>query len=161
MRIFFMASIALLALAACATTPGDATDTTDDIDLTADPRVGEVADVICFGQRISDFRSIGDQALILRRSPREEYLVITSSCPSAKVAQEISSPWRCRLRDLSRRCVEWRRPSNNCFRWGSDLVVLDKPFPTNNDLEAGKPRCRVRALYEWNEDAGRSEDASD
>ena len=124
-------------LAACATT--ESGDSSGEIDLASDARVGEAVDTVCFGPRITGFYSAGDQALVLRRTQGEAYLAVTGFCPNAPRVEAISLDG-----------------GDRCLSRGDELLVADTPFPTDNDLSDRSARCRVTGLYEWDESAAAS-----
>lgn len=119
----------LIGLLGCATPEdGEATD------YTTDPRRGEATDTVCFTGGLSGFTELSDNALVLRRSASEAYLVTTGHCPNLDVADglKIDDPAQC----LSR---------------GSRLLVFDTPFPRVDSIGDRPDRCLVTGIYKWDD----------
>ena len=131
MRLSFALLAGLVLLGACATTDG--TDE-DGFDAASDARVGEAVDTVCFGPRITGFYSLGNQAIVMRRTQGEAYLALTGFCPNATRVEAITLDG-----------------SDRCLSRGDELIVADTPFLTDQDLAERSARCRVTGLYAFDE----------
>ena len=131
---FVSISIALV-LSACAS-PGEERE--DGVAAYADdPRLGEPVDRICFGRQIDGFGETTDRTIIVRAGVNEHYLIETVGfCSDLDWAQSIS------LDQFS-----------SCLTRGDAIIPYDSAF--GPDRSDPRPQtCRIRAIYEWDEDAG-------
>jgi hypothetical protein len=130
-----LTTIAAAGLAACTTATGD-----DDMAPEEDMRVGERVDRICFTGGISGFRDWeGGDGLILRKGPSEEYLAtLFPGCLNVDNAMRVGFD---------------ERFGGGCLRRGDDLFVSDRMFAGGAGSAFDVVRCRVDAIYVWDEDA--------
>jgi hypothetical protein len=126
----------LLALAAAVAGSALAGD-----EATADPRVGEKVDRICFGRNIDGFKTVKgmDDAVLLEKGVNDWYLATLSGACSYS-----------RLKWAMGVAID-QRPSGGCVTPGDHLIFTnsvtgDMSFPNTT-------RCVINGIYEWNEDA--------
>jgi uncharacterized protein (DUF3084 family) len=144
LRIAAIAASAL-ALTACSTGPGmDGGDRQPRgfEDYQGDPRLGERVDRICFGSQIDNFRDTTSDTVLLEAGVNDWYLVHTFTCPDLDFAQSLSFD-----------------RYGSCLRQ-SDAVITYSSFTGPDRSEPAPRRCRIRAIYEWDEDAVAEDEAS-
>ncbi len=101
-----------------------------------DPRLGEEVTNLCFTRSISGFKRYGKDALILRRSVKDRYLVTFSGiCSNLRSVQAVKLASR-----------------SSCLSRGDVILVSDSAFFTDN-TGFGIERCMIKRIYQWNEDA--------
>jgi hypothetical protein len=127
------------ALVACTTGP---VDTAPPSGFADDARLGERVDRICFGRSINGFGDTTDRTIIVEVGVNRHYLIETFSyCQGLDWAQSIAL-------DQYASCVTTSDaiiPSDSAF--GADRSGLQPQ------------RCPIKAIYEWDEDAGEAEAA--
>ena len=102
---------------------------------TADPRIGEEVNRICFGANINGWRAVDDtdNAVLLQRGVNDWYYVeLLGACDHRvlRFAQQIGID---------------SRPGGGCITRGDTIIVRDTP---------GIPRrCSVLDMYKWDDDA--------
>lgn len=128
--------LSALCISACANVASLNPDTA----LAADLRLGDAVDTVCFSGRLTGFYSVTNDAIVVRRTQNEVYLLRIGFCPNAGRAEAISLPDN--LRCLSR---------------GDRIFVDDTPFPTQRDAADRTNSCLVNGIFEWNEDAVETE----
>lgn len=136
-----------ISISACGTT-GSENDEVSLEEALNDPRVGEKTDRICFSRGINGFREWkdGPDGLILDRGVNNEYLVLVGPA--------------CLTLDRAQRIGIDDRFGGGCLSRGDSLFISDSIFPSNDRSAAlSIDRCRISAIYEWNEDA--AEDIND
>ncbi|WP_375204235.1 DUF6491 family protein [Hyphococcus sp.] len=116
--------LASLALTACATGSSGGPEDAG--------RRGEEIDTVCFTGGLSGFYEAGSNAVILRRSPSESYLVETGYCPNMRAVEGL------KIDDPSM-----------CLKRGSRLLVYDTQFPRSGEPADRPDRCLVNRVYEW------------
>ena len=110
-----------------------------------DPRLGEQVNRMCFGRSINGFEDATDRTVVLRARVNDHYLVETAGyCPDLDWAQSIG------LDQFS-----------SCLTRGDSIIPFDSVFGASRSGHFGASRsghrgfpCRIRAIYEWNPDAG-------
>jgi len=111
-------------------------------DYQGDPRLGERVDRICFGSLIDGFGQTTDETVLLESGVNTWHMVHTYRCPDLRFAQSLSFD-----------------RYGSCLR-DSDSVIAYPSF-TGPDRSGPAPqRCRIRAIYEWDEDAVAEDAAS-
>jgi hypothetical protein len=125
------------ALAACATGP---VDTSPPEAYADDPRLGERVDRICFGSSINGFGETTSRTIVLNAGVNEHYLVETfGSCQDLDWARSVSFD-----------------QFSSCLTASDSIIPYDSAFgPRANDFPA--QRCQIKAIYEWDPDAGEAE----
>lgn len=101
----------------------------------ADPRIGEEVNRICFRPNINGWRTIDnlDNAVLLQRGVNDWYYVELIGACDRRV-----------LRSAIEIGID-SRPGANCITRGDIIIVRDTP---------GLPRrCNVRGMYAWDDDA--------
>ncbi len=129
------------ALAACATGPADQSPPEAYAD---DPRLGERVDRICFGRSIRGFGETTRRTIVLNAGVNEHYLVETfGTCQDLDWARSVSFD-----------------QYSSCLSESDSIIPYDSAFgPRQNGFPA--QRCQIKAIYEWNPDAGEVDDATD
>lgn len=105
-----------------------------------DARRGDVVDKVCFTREIDGFGMTTDRAVVIREG-RKNYLVETfPGCFDLDWAQALAFD-----------------SFSSCLRRGDRVFAFDSPFGTDRN---GIPNqaCRVKAIYEWDEDAKAEEE---
>ncbi len=101
----------------------------------ADPRIGEKVNRICFQNSISGWRAVKgeDDVVLLRRSVSDWYRVeLLGACDYRLFRSALSIG------------IE-SRPAGSCVSRGDVIIVEDSP--------GFHRRCTITAMYEWDEDA--------
>ena len=106
-----------------------------------DLRLGSAVNTVCFSGRLSGFRAMGAQALVMYRTRDESYLVQTAYCPKLRHVEAVG------LLEPSR-----------CLSRGDRLVVDDTPFPEADAVSARANQCLVTAIHAWDENQGENND---
>jgi hypothetical protein len=125
----------LLALSAC--TPGgrwSSSGAEGESRIENDPRLREVVDTVCFSSGINGFREVAEQAVVLKKSSTEGYLVRTGHCSKLRGVEGL------KIDDPS-----------GCLKRGDLLNVYDSQFPRAGDPLHKPDRCRVMAIHKWTE----------
>jgi hypothetical protein len=128
-------------LAACATGPADQSPPEAYSD---DPRLGERVDRICFGRSINGFGETTSRTIVLNAGVNEHYLVETfGACQDLDWAQSVSFD-----------------QFSSCLSESDSIIPYDSAFgPRETDFPP--QRCRIKAIYEWDPDAGEDDAAAD
>jgi uncharacterized protein DUF6491 len=109
-----------------------------------DPRLGEEVTNLCFTRSINGFKRYDKDALILRRSVKDRYLVTFSGiCSNLRSVQAVKLASR-----------------SSCLSRGDTILVSDSAFFTDN-TGFGVERCTIKRIYNWNEDAVDEETAEE
>lgn len=144
MKLFAMigaASAAAVCFGAAATAEAPAAGPDDYLN---DARLGEKVDRICFRDQITDFREGTATTVIVERGAKD-YLVQTQEpCDELAGAQSVSLDGTY----AGGRCVTTR-----------DRVSASQSYFGSDSSNAGY-LCRIQAIYEWNEDALKTDVAS-
>jgi hypothetical protein len=116
-------------------------------DKTADPRLGEQTDKICFASSINNFRPIKgeDDVVLLERGANDWYRVeLMGACSYSRIrsAQSVG------IRTI---------PGGGCLRPGDDLIFAEA-F-ARRDAPLDYVSCRVESISRWDEKAAAPEPA--
>lgn len=108
---------------------------------TADPRVGDNVDRICFGRNINNFTAIDgeDDAVLLEKGVNDWYkATLTGACNyrELKWAQAVA--------------IE-QHPAGGCITPGDYLIFSQSAFGDFRFPNA--PRCAISKIYKWDPDA--------
>ncbi|MEL7546032.1 MAG: DUF6491 family protein [Pseudomonadota bacterium] len=133
MKHILGAAVIALFLGACATS--EPAETSDEIDLTEDPRVGEQLTRLCFTNGINGFSRSTSRSVVLSRGTKD-FLVTT----------------RNRCRDLDGALSLSLDSFSGCLSRGDQLISFDSAFGTNIGGIPAFP-CFVDEIYEWDADA--------
>lgn len=129
-------SIAGLALAACAGTPGS-----DNMaDAEPDIRKGEQVNRVCFVGSIDGFGDTTRNTIVISEG-LDNYLLETFACYGLDRAESITFD-----------------TFSGCLTRGDDVI----PFESFTGPDASDPRptpCKIKAIYEWDKDAKKAEDS--
>ncbi|GEM_PF-191777 len=130
-----MAALAVFA-APLSATAGEGEKSKKEFSAEGDPRLGEEVTNLCFTRSINGFKRYDRDALILRRSVKDRYLVTFSGiCSNLRSVQAVKLASR-----------------SSCLSRGDTILVSDSAFFTDN-TGFGIERCMVKRIYHWNEDA--------
>ncbi len=116
---------------------------------TADPRLGEQVDSICFGRNINNFRAIDgvDDAILLEKGVNNWYkatLIGACNYSQLKWAQSVA--------------IE-QRPAGGCVTRGDYLIFSNSAF---GDFSfPNSTRCAISEIHEWNPDTAAAEAEDD
>lgn len=105
-------------------------------DYLNDVRLGEQVDRICFRDQINDFREGTESTIIVERGAKDYLIQTDKPCNELDGAQTISL--------------------NNAFSSGRCVTSYDRFSASSNTFGgASDPAylCRIKAIYEWHEDA--------
>lgn len=130
-----MAAIGAVVIAASASAQAE--------EESADPRIGEEVNRICFRPNINGWRTIDklDNAILLQRGVNDWYYFDLVGACDYRV-----------LRSAIEIGIE-SRPGPNCITRGDFIIVRDTP---------GLPRrCSVQGMYAWDDDAEAPDEESD
>lgn len=118
--------------------------------FSADPRLGDQVDKICFPSTANRFAVTGEDTVILRVSAKDHYILETrAGCRSLERARQVS------IKEAG------------CTRKGDKLYVSEDLFPRqglmnrendrttrksllNSENKLRSNACRIEAIYEWN-----------
>lgn len=118
--------------------------------FSADPRLGEQVDKICFPSTVNRFAVSGEDTVILRVSAKDHYILETrAGCRSLERARQVAIK------------------KAGCTRKGDKLYVSEDLFPRqglmnrehgwttrksllNSENKFRSNACRIEAIYEWN-----------
>jgi hypothetical protein len=103
----------------------------------ADARLGEQVDRICFREQVNDFREPTQTTVIMERGTTDYLVETQESCSELEGAQTVALDGTY----SNARCVTT-----------SDRVAASQSAFGRSASDAGK-LCRIKAIYEWNEDA--------
>lgn len=143
-KLFLVGLTAALALAACESTGADTTTSKSAMAEEPDPRRGEKVDRICFASSIDGFGETTRDTIVVSTSPSKKYQIETYSCQNLDWAQAIAPLTR----------------GGGCLSRGDRLFVSDSVFPDRRD-RFGTDSCTIKAIYTWNPDAGKEEQADE
>lgn len=108
-----------------------------------DPRRGEQVKNLCFASQIDSFGQTTKRAVVVREG-RDHYLIETfPGCFDLDFAQGLAID-----------------SFSNCLSKGDRIFAFDSPFG-NRRHAGGQQSCLVKAIYEWDEDAGKDEDGAE
>lgn len=135
------ALIGLAMLSGCAT--GASLSSDEELDATlASPMLGEKVDRICFSRGIDRFSNEKRNSVVLRRSVNDEYLVVSNFCPDLDRAMSLRLDSR-----------------SGCLRRDDFIRVYQSAFGPREGDPLVFERCRIDAIYKWNEDDRGVDDA--
>ncbi|RIJ22238.1 hypothetical protein D1224_11830 [Henriciella barbarensis] len=137
MKIFAMigaatAAATILGATAIADTPNAGPD-----DYLNDVRLGEQVDRICFRDQINDFREGTSMTVIAERGVKDYLIETTEECDELNGAQTVVLDGTF----AGGRCVTTR-----------DRISASQSY-FGSDASNAAYLCRIKAIYEWNEDA--------
>ena len=134
----------LLAVSACATelTPEQLEareqEKADQV-FANDPRRGEQVRNLCFASQIDSFGQTTKRAVVVREG-RDHFLIETfPGCFDLDFAQGLAID-----------------SFSSCLSKGDRILAFDTPFG-NRGHSGIQQSCRVKAIYEWDEDAGKED----
>ncbi|WP_018146972.1 DUF6491 family protein [Henriciella marina] len=144
MKIFAMigaatAAATMFGAAAFAEPPNAGPD-----DYLSDVRLGEQVDRICFRDQIDDFREGTSMTVIAERGAKDYLIETTQECDELDGAHTVVLDGTF----AGGRCVTTR-----------DRISAPQSY-FGSDAGSASRRCRINAIYEWNEDALSTEVAS-
>lgn len=113
-------------------------------DYLADARLGEKVDRICFRDQITDFREGTESTVIVERGVKDYLVQTEEACDELDGAQSVSLDGTY----AGGRCVTTR-----------DRIAASQSYSGSDASNAGY-LCRIKAIYEWNEDALQTDVAS-
>lgn len=144
-RIAFAAMLFVVSACATATTPEqlEAREQAKAEQVFADdPRRGEQVKRLCFASQIDGFGETTKRAVVVREG-RDQYLIETfPGCFDLDWAQSLGVS-----------------SFSSCLSKGDRIFAFDTPFGNSRNA-IGHQSCRVKAIYEWDQDADK-EDESD
>lgn len=106
-----------------------------------DPRRGEEVRRLCFASQIDGFGETTKRAVVVSEG-LDHYLIETfPGCFDLDWAQGLAID-----------------STSSCLTKGDRLFAFDSPFG-NHSGSAVQQSCRVKAIYEWDRDAGKDDDA--
>lgn len=145
-RIAFAAMLFVVSACATATTPEELATKEDakaDEVFAGDPRRGDEVDRVCFTRNIDGFGETTRRAVVIREG-RDNYLVETyPGCFDLDWAQSIGFD-----------------SFSGCLSKGDRLFAFDNAFGGNR-TDRMPQNCRIKTIYEWDRDAGETEDESE
>ncbi|MEM9054861.1 MAG: DUF6491 family protein [Pseudomonadota bacterium] len=144
-RTIFAGMLFVLAACATATTPEQQAERAQAkaAEVFADdPRRGEEVKRLCFASSIDSFGETTKRAVVVREG-LDHYLIETfGGCYDLDWAQSLAV-----------------KSFSGCLTRGDEILAFDSAFgPDRNDIR--RPSCKVRAIYEWEEDADGREEGS-
>ena len=114
------------------------------VDHLNDARLGEQVDRICFRDQINDFREPTEATVIVERGVKDYLVQTEEACDELDGAQTVS--------------INGAYAGGRCVTT-SDRVAASQSAFGGSSSDAGY-LCRIKAIYEWNEDALEKEVAS-
>ena len=107
-----------------------------------DPRLGKKVDRICFGSQIDGFTDTTDYTVIVEAGVNDEYLIETFSyCHNLDYANSLGL-------DRATSCLT-----------KSDALIPSSSAVSLRDPSGFTQHCLIRAIYEWNPEAGTEDEA--
>mmetsp|Transcript_33092 Transcript_33092/g.42646 ORF Transcript_33092/g.42646 Transcript_33092/m.42646 type:complete len:166 (-) Transcript_33092:325-822(-) len=104
-----------------------------------DPRRGEQVKNLCFASQIDSFGQTTKRAVVVREG-RDHFLIETfPGCFDLDYAQGLAID-----------------SFSSCLSKGDRIIAFDSPFG-NVGHRGAKQSCLIKAIYEWDEDAGKDE----
>lgn len=100
-----------------------------------DPHVGEPVDTVCLGPSLNGFYEVGNQALVVRRTVGEAYLLRTGFCPNLESIEGLDF-----------------EQASQCLKRGDRIAVYDTRFPRAGEPSDRPDSCTVLSIHEWHED---------
>ena len=108
-----------------------------------DPRRGEQVKNLCFASQIDSFGQTTKRAVVVREG-RDHYLIETfPGCFDLDFAQGLAID-----------------SFSSCLSKGDRILAFDTPFG-NTGHNGVNQSCLVKAIYEWDEDAGKEENEAE
>lgn len=130
--VLLAAAAAIPALAACSTEPSQSKA---ERAAMIEARKGAEVSSVCFAGQIDSFSTTGRNAVVVRTSPRDEYLLQTTSCFNLDNAMSLE--------------IENR---SSCLSRGDNIIAYDSVF--GDDGTGMQPsRCLITGMYEWKSEA--------
>lgn len=110
-----------------------------------DPRLGERVDKVCFTRGIDSFSDNTQDTVVLRRGPRDEYLVTTSGfCAHLDYAQSVGL-----------------RSRTSCLRDTDQIYVSSGMAFGSQNAHLKNQSCFVDEIYKWDSKAAKTEALAD
>ncbi len=109
---------------------------------TPDIRKGEEVRSLCFARNIDRFSDATNNSVVVEEG-RQTYLIETfQRCHDLRYAQSLAL-----------------RSTSLCLSKGDDILAFDSTFGPDAQSGLQPIPCKVKAIYEWDEDAVEAEDA--